>query len=79
MTARLVTKKAPTYSSDFLAALRKHLGEALTTRQEIEFSDAFDSLERARLLKEINRTIAAYEKRIDAWTKDDRKYGEVLR
>jgi hypothetical protein len=69
----------PTYSASKLKFLREQLNQAITTRQGIEFSDAFDSLERARLLKEISRTIAAYEKRIDAWTKYDRKYGEVLR
>lgn len=68
-----------TYSQDFLANLRKHLGEAIVTRQGIQFSDAFDSLERARLLKQINRTISAYEARIDAWKKDDKKHGEVRR
>lgn len=69
----------PTYSQDFLAALRKHLGEAIVTRQGIQFSDAFDNLERARLLKQIDRTISAYEARIDAWKKDDKKFGEVRR
>lgn len=69
----------PTYSASKLKFLRELLNQAITTRQGIEFSDALDSLERARLLKQINRTIDQFEARIDAWQRDDRKYGEVIR
>jgi hypothetical protein len=68
-------KTAPTYSADFLTSLRKHLGEAITTRQEIELSDSFCEFERVALIKRIDRTISAYEARIDAWVRDDRKFG----
>lgn len=70
---------APTYSADFLASLRRHLRNAIATREEIEFSDAFDSLERAHLLKLCDREINRFERRIDAWVRDDRKYGEIRR
>lgn len=56
---------SPTYSSDFLAALRRHLRDAIATREEIEFSDAFDSLERAHLLKQCDREINRFEREID--------------
>lgn len=67
----------PTYSSDFLAALRRQLGEAVSTRQAVAMSGVFSAEERDQLLKQQDKSIRILERRIDEWIKADRKHGVV--
>lgn len=70
---------APTYSSDFLTALRRQLGEAVSTRQAVEMSGVFSAEERDQLLRKQDKSIRILERRIDEWKRLDRTRGEVLR
>lgn len=67
----------PTYSSDFLAALRRQLSDAISTRQAIDMSGLFSAEERERMLKKQDWAIRILERRIDEWIKADRKHGVV--
>lgn len=67
----------PTYSSDFLTALRRQLGEAVSTRQAVEMSGLFSAEERESLLKQQDKSIRILERRIDEWIKADKLHGVV--
>lgn len=69
----------PTYSSDFLTALRRQLGEAVSTRQAVEMSGLFSAEERDQLLRKQDKSIRILERRIDEWKRLDRTRGEVIR
>lgn len=70
-------RAVPTYSSDFLTALRRQLGEAVSTRQAVEMSGLFSAEERDQLLKQQDKSIRILERRINEWIKADRKHGVV--
>lgn len=69
----------PTYSADFLTALRRQLGEAVSTRQAVEMSGLFSAEERDQLLRKQDKSIRILERRIDEWKRLDRTRGAVIR
>lgn len=72
-------RAVPTYSSDFLTALRRQLSDAISTRQAIDMSGLFSAEEREQLIKKQDWAIRTLEARIADWKRLDRTRGEVIR
>jgi hypothetical protein len=71
----MTPRVTPTYADDYLARLRIQLGEAISTRQALEFSKVFTADERDQLLKQQDKSIRILDRRINEWVKADKKRG----